>query len=382
MKRVDFSKSLRGLLLFILLLAVFSCSEGDFTIFYQVVNEKAIQDNDLENTIGVYGMARADLTGYGGTADRYYIAAGKIFTREVGSNNWDSVSNQTQNDEDLCNGIALRGSTLFAIFFNVDGSSSGLYYRDLDASLAVDPKNITWTRADDALINNKKIGFIKEVNNLLFIALREGNTFSMVYSTIGTAFTQVTFPVVLQTPLSDVSYDSGGTTYYFVSGWAMFAGSANNPGNFNGPPPINGTERYEGVIYTDNGRLYVATSKGHIFLNTGPATWDSVHFNYTHNAIEDDVWFTKFEQVEDSGVPTVDMVVVGSRGAGFYEINENQGVNDIERFANTSKNELYAGSVGSFFMDSSNYDFYVLTLGSGLWRSELKDNNWQSWIWE
>ncbi len=76
------------------------------------------------------------------------------------------------------------------------------------------------------------------------------------------------------------------------------------------------------------------------------------------------------------------MVVVGSRGAGFYEINENQGVNDIERFANTSKNELYAGSVGSFYMDSSNYDFYVLTLGSGLWRSELKDDNWQSWIWE
>jgi len=377
MKRVDFSKSLRGLLLFILLLAVFSCSEGDFTIFYQVVNEKAIQDNDLENTIGVYGMARADLTGYGGTADRYYIAAGKIFTREVGSNNWDSVSNQTENGEKLCNGIALRGSTLFAIFFNVDGSSSGLYYRDLDASLAGNPKNITWTRA--AALNAYQIGMIKVAGSYLFISLRNGSTYSMYYTTDGTSFNPVDFGKTLSTPIRDVSF--GGGNYYFITGDEMFSGSAGNPGSSTGPS-ISGTERYEGVIYTDNGRLYVATSKGHICLNTGPATWDSAHFNYTHNAVEDDVWFTKFEQVEDSGVPTVDMVVVGSRGAGFYEINENQGVNDIERFANTSKNELYAGSVGSFYMDSSNYDFYVLTLGSGLWRSELKDDNWQSWIWE
>ncbi len=379
--------------LFSLLLFIISCSEGDFTVFYQVINEKAIQDNDLDNTLTVQSMVRVNLSGWS-QPDRYYIAAGKVFTREVASDNWDSVSNQTNNDERLCNGLALINNRLVGSFYSVDGKHYGLYTVPIDATFAASPKDITWVPVADPHVTGKQTGNLKTVGSYLFVSLSDGDTYSLAYTSDGINFSIVNFDG--SPDLSNAVHDltSGGGNYWYITGSTIYRGGAigsvthiNDPDM---PTRNNGElESFQGIIHTDDGQVYVSSSRGHIWLwYDAGTTWDPdgpAHFNYqASTVVNDDVWFTKFLEVPDTGsVTPMDMVVVGTHGAGFFEIDEDQGLSGIERFANTSKQELYSGSSGGFFVDDQdNNAFFVLTLGSGLWQSRLKDGDWESWIWE
>jgi hypothetical protein len=374
-----------GLILFIAGFLL-SCSEGDFTIFYQVINEKAIQDNDLDNTLSVQGMERVDLSA-SAQPDRYYIAAGKIFTRTVTSDNWDSVSNQTDNDERLCNGLAVYAGYLVGSFYSVDGKHYGLYRVSIDAAFAASPKNIAWTPVTDGNVAGKRIGSLKVAGSYLFVSLRNGDdTYSLAYTSNGTLYNIADFAgsSVLFAPVRDVMYDGGN--YWYITGSAIYSGGVGSVTQVPGTPTVSGDERFEGIIHTSNGNIYLSTSRGIIWLYSG-GTWTSRHFDYqASSAVKDDVWFTQFLEVQDTGGSPVHMVVVGTHGAGFFEINDGAAdpLGSIERFANTSKKELYSGSAGGFFVADvdDNYAFFVLTLGSGLWRSRLKDGNWESWTWE
>jgi hypothetical protein len=378
-----------GLILFIAGFLL-SCSEGDFTIFYQVINEKAIQDNDLDNTLSVQGMERVDLTTNWSQPNRYYIAAGKIFTRTVTSDNWDSVSNQTDNDERLCNGLAFYGvNTLFGSFYSVDGKHYGLYRVSIDAAFAASPKDIAWTPVTDGNVAGKRIGSLKVVNGVLFISVRDGDEYSLVSFNGSYSIVEFNEPPLLTTdklpvPVRDVTFDGGN--FWCITGSKIYKGSSLSVTQEPGTPTVSGDERFEGIVHTSNGNIYLSTSRGIIWLYSG-GTWTSRHFDYqASSAVKDDVWFTQFLEVQDTGGSPVHMVVVGTHGAGFFEINDGAAdpLGSIERFANTSKKELYSGSAGGFFVADvdDNYAFFVLTLGSGLWRSRLKDGNWESWTWE
>jgi hypothetical protein len=371
-------------LLLCLLLFIISCSEGDFTIFYQVINEKAIQDTDLNNTLTDQSVMKVDFSAPG-NPDRYYVASGKIFTRVITSNNWDSVSNQTSNDEKLCSGLAVfGGNTLFGSFYSTDGKNFGLYTVDIDTELAPSPKDITWNPVSNQFVDGKQVGDLKMV---LFISVKAGNNYSLVYFNGGYGEVSFDLSKTLPVPVRDVTFD--GLEYWYITGSRIYqtSGSIDSADLIGaGGPRVSGPERFEGIIYTKDNQMYVSTSEGHIWFRDNGGTWDPnpAHFKYqASTAVEDDVWFTKFLEVPDTNPASpIHMVVVGTHGAGFFEIDETQQLADIERFGNTSKKELYSGSVGAFFVDPDDDTFFVLTLGSGLWRSKLTDGNWESWTWE
>jgi hypothetical protein len=374
-EKVKVKLALFGLVLCFLTI-VFSCSEGDFTIFYQVVNEQMIKDSDLENKLTVMGMVNA-----GG---RYYIAAGKIFTRGVDSDNWDSVSNQNlQNGENMCDSMALFGSYLYASFYAKDGKSFGLYYVNPVPS----PNTFTWYElTGDADIANKQANDLKVVNGNLFVSVENNNgTYSLAYTndndpTDGQNYDLITFDAsdTISTNIRDLDWD--GVHYWYLTGEKIYQATPGPSGatEYAGGPTISDSERYEGIVCTDENNIYISTSKGNIWFYNG--SWTSKHFKYVAgDGSDENVWFTKFLQVP--GAATVDMIVVGTRGVGFYEINEDLGLDDINRFANTSKSELYRGSVELFFNNSNT--LFVLTAGTGLWRSNLQtDGSWGRWTWE
>lgn len=351
-----------------------SCSEGDFTIFYQVVNEKAIQDTNLENTLSLHAMTRMNL----GSGDRYYIAANDIFTRSVGSNNWDHVSSTTNNGEVMCNSMVEFGGDLYAAFYSRDGKDFGLYYIT-NANLDADPRHITWVEETvDADVANLQVGNFKIVNGNLFMSVKNGGLYSYAYYN-GANYSLVSFDgsTTLSSPIRDVGFLGGN--YWYISGDKIYqAGGISPVTEYVAGPTVSGSERFEGIIGTDDNQIYVSTSEGMIWLYSG-GSWSSDNFEYINSVGQkEDVWFTKFIEVPD----TVDLVVVGSRGSGFYEIDEDQGLGDIERFDNTSKRELYAGAVENFYVDAANDNFFVLTIGTGLWRSKRDNGEWDSWTWE
>jgi hypothetical protein len=380
MKVSKFVIYLLGLLLCITV-TISSCSEGDFTIFYQVVNEKAINDTNLENTLSVHNMAEVNLV----SGDRYYIAASAIFTREISSSDWDKVSSHTDYGRVMCNSIIEFNTDLYAAFYSRDGKSFGLY-SVTNANLDANPIDITWIEETaDTDVANMQVSRFKIVNGYLFMSVKNGNVYSYAYTNDGSAYDLVSFngPTTLSTRIRDVTYD--GTYYYYLSGTTIYRGSISSvsiltgPPEPSAPPPIDPSERYEGIISTDGGHLYVSTSKGNLWCyHNSLGEWRSENFEYiTPSGLKKDVWFTKFAEVPDA---TID-VVVGSYGSGFYEINEAGHVDDIDRFDNTSKSELYAGSIENFFIDS-NDNFFVLTMGTGLWRSKCTDGEWETWTWE
>jgi hypothetical protein len=374
---------LLGLLLCITV-TISSCSEGDFTIFYQVVNEKAINDTNLENTLSVHNMAEMNLV----SGNRYYIAASAIFTREISSSDWDKVSSHTNSGEVMCNSIIEFGTDLYAAFYSRDGKSFGLY-SVTNANLDVNPKDITWIEEkDDTDVADMQVSSFKIVNGYLFMSVKNGNVYSYAYTNNGSDYDLVSFngSTTLSTRIRDVALFEGN--YYYLSGTKIYRGSISSVSILgeppelpepSEPPPIDDDERYEGIISTDGGHLYVSTSKGNLCCyHNSLGEWRSENFEYiTPSGLKKDVWFTKFAEVPDV---TID-VVVGSYGSGFYEINEAGHVDDIERFDNTSKSELYAGSIENFFIDSEGR-FFVLTMGTGLWRSKCTDGEWETWTWE
>jgi len=366
-------------LILCILIGIISCSEGDFTIFYQVVNEKAIQDSNLENTLSIHGMVHVN--------GRYYIAASRIFTRADNSSDWDAVSNTTNNSENLCNSIVKFGSYVYATFYSKDGQYFGLYRVATADLVAPNEKNITWnpivdTSGNNNIEDNTQVNILRVIGGThLFVSIKDGDDYHIAYSTNGNDYYLVNLGVLdtFTSPVKDVAYNTIVGQYWFLLAIRVY-----ETDNLSiaaeevvGATVLPLSERYEGIICTNSNRVYISTSEGTIYLYDNGA-WSSDSFKYiTSTGQDENVWFTKFIEVTDTTIE----LVVGSRGSGFYEINEDNGLSDIERFDNTSKRELYAGSVENFFVDS-NDNFFVLTMGAGLWSSKRTNGEWDTWTWE
>jgi len=366
-------------LILCIFIGIISCSEGDFSIFYQVVNEKAIQDSNLENTLSIHGMVHVN--------GRYYIAASRIFTRADNSSDWDAVSNTTNNSENLCNSIVKFGSYVYATFYSKDGQYFGLYRVATADLVAPNEKNITWnpivdTSGNNNIEDNTQVNILRVIGGThLFVSIKDGDDYHIAYSTNGNDYYLVNLGVLdtFTSPVKDVAYNTIVGQYWFLLAIRVY-----ETDNLSiaaeevvGATVLPLSERYEGIICTNSNRVYISTSEGTIYLYDNGA-WSSDSFKYiTSTGQDENVWFTKFIEVTDTTIE----LVVGSRGSGFYEINEDNGLSDIERFDNTSKRELYAGSVENFFVDS-NDNFFVLTMGTGLWRSKRTSGEWDSWTWE
>src|SRR3989304_3703815 len=91
-------------------LLFFSCSEGLYTIFNNIVDDTPITDNQLENNLNVMAMGKT-------TSNNYYIACGDMRRRSDSGIDWSRISVSGG----IHNTLAVDGNIIYVGVVYTDG---------------------------------------------------------------------------------------------------------------------------------------------------------------------------------------------------------------------------------------------------------------------
>ena len=362
--------------------AFLGCQDPVTGIFHHLAHQQPTIDRNLANDITIGGVARWD--------DRYVVAAGKLWSRPVGTTDkpgeW--IPMTTTYDRETESAVLLplvrwrpHGGDpvlLAGALFVEDEERFALLHA---AGSQIEDRAIAWRAVQhSAVIDHEVIGlFTPDADeSVLFVVVADARGAERSYTLLSAtelvggapAFTEV-IPD-LDRPIEAVAADDVGT-YWAVAGSDLYRGMRGGRMTKSGAPSPEGSETFRGVLHVE-GILMLSGSRGTLWRSPdGGMTWPE-----SHETRADD------QTVPLTGVAAVaGTALIGTDGFGYYTAAID-GDLSVTRLPLTTE-PIYQASIRSFWVDSETAGgkrtVFALTAGDGLWSTtvapgELPDR-WQ-----
>jgi hypothetical protein len=355
-------------------------------IFHHLAHQQPTVDRNLANDITIGGVARWD--------DRYVVAAGKLWSRPVGTTDkpgeWVPVTATYDGEQE--NAVLLplvrwqpdRGDPMLlagALFID-DDESFALLQADGNQ---VQANSIAWrTVGGDEVAGREVIGMFTpdEDESVLFVVVAYARGAERSYrllSATGRSSGAPDFTVELPElshPVEAVATDGAGT-YWAVAGSELYTGTRGGLLLSDTAPSPEGSETFRGVVHGGTDTLLLTGSVGTVWRSPdGGRTWPDRH----EIRVEDQaVRLAAVAAVSGTGL-------IGTDGYGYYTASFD-GELAVERLPLTTE-AIYQASILGFWVGPETADgsrtirtLFVLTAGDGLWAAtvatgELPDR-WQ-----
>jgi len=369
--------AITALLVFSVFLIPLGCDSATGGIFYHLENETETLDGSLDNNLSVTHIIKS-----GGTL---YFSAGRVY--EYTGDEWKDIDPPTkisgENATLLSSGVASLGDTLYASFYNEDGTKSGVYTYDSNSWNEI---SITGTNIDA----ESKIITINSVNGNItvhysYLNSEDNRVFSAVYTSDGSSFYDVTLsssnPIALGAPINDFAYHD--SNYWLSAGNMLYKGTYLE--NFSQDTTISTTADIE-ALYADSDLsvLFAADSNGYVHTNDG-SSW-----NKSNQVKSNDVGVNFSSAISFTGNNDNSLVCFGSKQQGYFEMSVSSSTDfteaasitpkepEIEELTSSSENykstDLYNSGVKSFYYEDG--ILYLGTASAGLWKNTISNRKW------
>ncbi|MFP4068522.1 MAG: hypothetical protein ACLFS5_13610, partial [Spirochaetaceae bacterium] len=310
----------------------------------------------------------------------------QLYSREVGSNDWDEVDHPSGYREGHTLDIVNVGGTIYAAFFDHDDADGAVF--------TLDTANDKWTKVWSQPSGAEEIMRLIGINETpegdsqaeeLYAVVRTDDAEYDVYHVDGTTGTRVIEEAseVIDGAYVDDFDDSDNERYalltastFYLSGTADGSFDAYDPTDAQaGGMPSDATNF--GGIWTENAdSIYVSSKNGRVYR------WDG---SWSHTDQNDDRQYLGGAVFDFTGSGGEEGVVVGldtqdESSGGYYEVDSSLGTSRPDG-NNYSAAELSGSVVHSFFVDVNNDTLFALTNGHGLWSTDY-DTAEPEWRWE
>ncbi len=365
--------------------ALSGCQQPVTGIFHHLAQQKPPIDRNLPNDLAIGAVVRWD--------DRYVVAAGKMWSRPVGTadapGTWTLLTSTY--DGQSMNAVLLPlvrwrpaddvPSLLAGALFVNDESFALLRAADVK-----DP--IAWSSIRDPAVRDSA-GRGREVVGLFTPDADESVLFVVVGGARGADRTYTLLSAVrrasgapdftveladLPGPIDAVAADGDGA-YWAVAGTDLYAGALGSLAKSATPPARSGSEKFRGVLYAPPNRLLVSGSTGTLWHspNRGDTWGQSLRIAVTDQA-----------EVPLAGMAAVGAtMLIGTDGFGYYTAALTDDLS-VSRLPITTE-AIYRSSIRGFQVDRDTagrtHTVFAITTGDGLWTTtvtpgELPDR-WQ-----
>ena len=366
-----------------LVFAFLGCQDPVTGIFHHLAHQQPTIDRNLANDITIGGVARWD--------DRYVVAAGKLWSRPVGTTDkpgeWIPVTTTYDGETESAVLLPLvrwrpHGGDpmlLAGALFVEDEERFALLHA---AGSQIEDRSIAWRAVQHStVIDHEVIGlFTPDANeSVLFVVVADARGAERSYTLLSATelvggapdFTEV-IPE-LDRPIEAVAADDAGT-YWAVAGSDLYVGMRDGRMTRSGAPSPEGSEMFRGVLHVDESILMLSGSRGTLWRSLdGGVTWPE-----PHEIRSDD------QTVPLTGItPVAGTALIGTDGFGYYTAAID-GDLSVTRLPLTTE-PIYQASIRSFWVDpetaGGTRTVFALTAGDGLWSTTVAPgalpNRWQ-----
>ncbi len=362
-------RALAGATAAALVLVLSGCQEAVTGIFHHLAHQQPTVDRNLANDITIGGVARWD--------DRYLVAAGKLWSRTVGTDTrapgeWASMA--VTFDDRSRSAVMLPlvrwqpdagGPSLLAGALFVDEERFALLQA---TGSRITASSVSWQAVTDSAVSGREvIGlFTPGDESVLFAVIAESRGENRTYRLLSATRRSAEAPVFhvelegLSHPVAAVATDGDGT-YWAVSGSDLYAGTLGGLRKPDTAPSPEGSETFRGVIHDGMSTLVLTGSKGTVWRSRdGGVTWPD----------------TEEIRVEDQAVPLWGAIAVGGTaligtdGHGYYTASLD-GDFAVARLALTTE-AIYHASILRLWVDPVDAGtVFALTASDGLWSASV-----------
>lgn len=359
-----------------LTLALIGCQEPITGIFHHLAAQKPPIDRNLPNDLTIGGVVR--------WGDRYVVAAGKMWSRAVGTaealDTWTSMT--LTYDGESANAVLLplvrwrpdggEPSLLAGAVFVDDDSFALLRAADVKAG-SIAWRSVRDARVRDAAENGREVVglFTPDADESVLFAVvagkRGANATYTLLSAAGPTSGDPGFDVELAElpyPITAIAADGEGA-YWAVAGADLYTGSRGSLSKSATPPVPSGAEQFRGALYAPPDRLLVSGSAGALWRSSDRgATWD------------EPLTITVADQAE---VPLAGMaavgatVLIGTDGFGYFTSVLNDGALSANRLPITTE-AIYRSSISGFRVDRDTggpATVFAITTRDGMWTATV-----------
>lgn len=357
--------------------ALTGCQEPITGIFHHLAAQKPPIDRNLPNDLTIGGVVR--------WGDRYVVAAGKLWSRAVGTaealDTWTSMTLTYDGESKSAVLLPLvrwrpaggEPSLLAGAVFVDDDSFALLRAADVKAG------SIAWSSVRDARVRDaagkgrEVVGlFTPDANESVLFAVvagkRGANATYTLLSAAGPASGDPGFDVELADlphPITAIAAGGDGA-YWAVAGADLYTGSRGSLSKSDTAPIPSGDEQFRGVLYAPPDRLLVSGSAGTLWRSSDRgATWD------------EPLTITVADQAE---VPLAGMaavgatVLIGTDGFGYFTSVLNDGALSANRLPITTE-AIYRSSIRGFRVDRDTggpaATVFAITTRDGMWTATV-----------
>lgn len=351
-----------------LVLALPGCQENVTGIFHHLAHQQPTVDRNLANDITIGGVARWE--------DRYLVAAGKMWSREVGTRDdpgeWVPVTVTFDGESKSVVMLPLvrwrpasSGASLLAGALFVDEKRFAL----LRASgSAITADSVDWQAVPGAAVTGREvIGlFTPDDESVLFVVIADSRGENRSYALLSATRRSSGAPVFkvelenLDHPVQAVATDGSGT-YWAAAGSELFTGSLG--GLMTSATPSEFSETFRAVIHGGTDTLLLTGSAGTVWRSRdGGRTWPD-----THEVRADDQAVPLRSAAAVSGT-----AFIGTDDHGYYTASLD-GDLTVARSPLTTE-AIYHASILRFWADPDTGDgtLFALTAGDGLWAASVQ----------
>ena len=366
-----FRRTLAGAAVAALAFVLPGCQEPVTGIFHELAHQQPTVDRNLANDITIGGIARWE--------DRYVVAAGKLWSRPVGTEDdpgeWVPMTATFDGDDKSAVMLPLvrwkpagGGASLLAGAL-LDNDNFALLQAD---GTQIRDDSVAWKTVPGAEVSGREVVglFTPSDESVLFAVIAKSRGENRTYTLLSATDRSAGAPDFtveiddLSHPVQAVATDGNGT-YWAVSGNELLYARALRAlgGSWqSGTPSPEGSERFRGVIHDGSDTLILTGSTGTV--------WRSVDGGQT--------WPDKKEiRAEDQAVPLWGAVAVrrtaliGTDAHGYYTASLDDDL-VVKRPKHTTK-AIYDASILALWVDpeSDGGKVFALTARDGLWTTRV-----------
>lgn len=363
------------LAIFAVIGALSACTYANAGIFYTIEKEVFIPDasDSLKNDISVNGLARL------GT--NTYVGARSLFRKADGKSEW-SIVRPSEWGTDFTSVLSLAGnnSRIYVVVSNSDATQSKLM--NYDGSV--------WSQSSGTLSGKpaKLTPIYDSAGTVVGIYLsvhKSDNTYEVhdLNLTTGAINAAISLSESIARPVLAAT-DDGSNFYLTVGDGRLFKGTLTNLTKLSTSfgADLGGVGSLSS--FPVSSAVFVSLSNGKVAWSTNDGVSWTQSSSFSRQSGENPVRLGLFFTLH--GVTVAGSTVAGKQGGGLYEIvSDGSGGAKVQNLTSTTTNvnnytstALYGASVTAFLPVGSS-QFYVGTLGKGLFRQNLSD---KGWTWE
>ena len=369
---VTFRRTLAGVAVAALVFVLPGCQEPVTGIFHELAHQEPTVDGNLANDITIGGIARWE--------DRYVVAAGKLWSRRVGTEDdpgeW--VEMEATFDGVRLSAVMLPlvrwkpgsgGASLLAgALFDTDGKDKESFALLQADGGQVGDASVAWKTVRRAEVSGREVVdlFTPADESALFAVIAKSRGETRTYTLLSATERSAGAPDFaveiddLGHPVQAVATDGSGN-YWAISGNELYTGPLGGLRQSDTPSP-EGSERFRSVIHGGSNTLVLTGSTGTVWRSRDGGR------NWTYKQI----------RAEDQAVPLWGAIAVrgtaliGTDAHGYYTASLDGDVLAVERPKHTTK-AIYGASILGLWVDpeSDGGKVFALTARDGLWTTRV-----------